>query len=636
MGESGMTVRRWSLRVGVALAVLAVLYVAAGALYWRGVGAGKPLQAPMVYPEQYTYPRAWTRAQLAPGIPDPTPFAAVYGPNIVAQSFRSCCPHLAMVRVWLGGAAGQRVAVSLRAGPDRSDTLYHQEITLDRDGYYPFAFPSQPDSAGKVYYLVIEAPGADADHPVAMRVIPTEQVGGSPSLNGYGAAGNVDLISYHRGKPGPWVGCALAEQVVPSTAATRIQQYKPRFVKGDAFGWLLGTSALATGAWLVLAWPGRGRRCVLVSTAAVIALCTGAIVLSGALYWPVHAPSMLPSHGELLPPATAPQGRLVRDLLLDLASAGHDPARRHFATAWTAVDGRRVPCIAAPPESELRYGVRLPPGASLHLWMAVEEPGAWRRFEVLDGSGAVLTGREVRGPEYAFSTVDLGRYAGQSATLRLRTEGDGESEAPGLWCAPQIESPHAWLLPYPVTIELTPQYATFGGVLELFGYDLEPAEQPTLTLYWRARQRVAIDYTVFVHLLDASGQLVGAYDSQPVGGAYPTSVWSPEYVVRDRRLLSLPDGLAAGEYRIEVGLYDLATMERLPASDGEGVSLPGDRVLLDDALVEGMRECDGLTKGMDSGTILPRYQTTFLGLHTVLLARNSADLDDTAQEVNCD
>ena len=55
--------------------------------------------------------------------PDPSPFAAVYGPNAVGQRFRSCCDNLALVRVWLGGAAGQQVVLSLRTGPDRADSI---------------------------------------------------------------------------------------------------------------------------------------------------------------------------------------------------------------------------------------------------------------------------------------------------------------------------------------------------------------------------------------------------------------------------------------------------------------------------------------------------------------------------------
>jgi hypothetical protein len=139
-----------------AIAVLLLaLYGLAGAIYWRGNAAGVPLQEPMHYVDQYRYPRAWTRSQLAPGVPDPTPFAAVYGPNSVGQRFRSCCDNLALVRVWLGNASGQRVVFGLRASPEqsrraspeqsqRADTLMSAAIWLERDGYHEFAFPIRP------------------------------------------------------------------------------------------------------------------------------------------------------------------------------------------------------------------------------------------------------------------------------------------------------------------------------------------------------------------------------------------------------------------------------------------------------------------------------------------------------------
>jgi hypothetical protein len=532
----------------------------------------------MQYPDQYVYPRPWTRAQLAPGVPDAIPFAALYGQNAVGQQFRCCCDRLSMLRVWLGGASGQRIVLSLRTSPERSDTLYAAEMRLDRDGYYAFSFPP-----------LLEAPDAGLDAPVAMRAIPTERVGGLVLLNEYATFGNLDFATYHRGPPGGWLLRALGEQVLPDTTAVRLRQYKPSIFKGDAFGWLLLITGASTCVWLVLSWPGE-RRSRWQRHAAALALGTlilgvGMAALTGIVLWPTGAIAMRAAATE----ASAPQGdpRLVHDLLLDLYPAHKRPERRTFATTWTQMDDGRRPCIAAPPDSRLSYGLRVPLDATLRVGMALEAAGSRRRFEVSAGDAQVLLSRELAGPSSAYAEVDLERYGGQEIRLRLQTVGDGQDDAPGLWCMPQISSPHSWLRPYPLPPDedLSAQRATFGETFELLGYRLErtaaaPGSQLALDLYWHARRRATTSYTVFVHLLDEAGQVRSQHDGQPVHGAYPTHVWSPEAVIVDRHVLSLPADVGAGTYQIVVGLYDLSTLERLPAVDAEGTSLPDSRVRL--------------------------------------------------------
>ncbi|MFZ5916016.1 MAG: hypothetical protein ACOYZ7_03710 [Chloroflexota bacterium] len=589
----------------LSIAVLSLaLYGLAGVVYWRGSGPGAPLQEPMHYVDQYKYPRAWTRAQLAPGAPEPAPFAAVYGPNVVGQRFRSCCANLALLRLWLGGAAGQQVVLSLRTGPDRADTLASATIRLERDGYHTFTLPPLTDSAGQVYFFFVEAPEAGADQAVALRVIPGDRAGGVPRLNEYTAAGNLDFATYHRGKPGGarpepvegWLLDALAEQILPQTFAARLQQYKPGFLKGSAFGWLLAAMAAGAAAWLIVARPGQpapagpgssaGRW--IVRLAAALALGVLVLAATGVILWPRRATALSagPGNPELVRSSDVGSPALVYDLLLGLYPAEKLPERRLFATAWAGVDGRPQPCVAAPPDSTLRYSLRLPPESTLRLGMALETAGARRRFEVGLAGGPSLFSRELHGPDAASATIDLSPFGGQEVRLELRTVGEENETSPGLWCAPQIESARSWLLPYPLTAQLELPQATFGGSLALLGYHLEtpesaPGGQMALTLYWHAQQRVATDYTVFVHLLDETGAIGGQGDSQPVGGAYPTTLWSPETVVVDRRLVLVDGHAPAGQYRLAVGLYDLATLQRLPAFDNIGQPLQDDRLLLD-------------------------------------------------------
>jgi hypothetical protein len=57
-------------------------------------------------------------------------------------------------------------------------------------------------------------------------------------------------------------------------------------------------------------------------------------------------------------------------------------------------------------------------------------------------------------------------------------------------------------------------------------------------------------------------------------------------VVIDQYEIVVDAGAPAGEYQIEVGMYDLETMLRLPAFDEQGVPLPADRILLSEVRVE--------------------------------------------------
>ncbi|MCP4422698.1 MAG: hypothetical protein GY805_39315 [Chloroflexi bacterium] len=96
------------------------------------------------------------------------------------------------------------------------------------------------------------------------------------------------------------------------------------------------------------------------------------------------------------------------------------------------------------------------------------------------------------------------------------------------------------------------------------------------TLFWQSETAVTADYTVFVHLLTPDGEFVLGQDGQPLGGQYPTSFWEVGEVVADGRswFVDVPPG----EYQLQVGLYLLATGERLSVS-GSNSNL-GDQVLL--------------------------------------------------------
>ena len=126
--------------------------------------------------------------------------------------------------------------------------------------------------------------------------------------------------------------------------------------------------------------------------------------------------------------------------------------------------------------------------------------------------------------------------------------------------------------------------ASFTDQIDLLGYNLSDrqlasGESLDLTLYWSPRGRPTHDYTVFVHLLDSSGQLRGQADSPPMAGKYPTSVWDAGEVIADLHTLSLAPDLPAGEYKIAIGLYDPETGQRVPIVDEDG-QVSGDHVII--------------------------------------------------------
>jgi hypothetical protein len=108
---------------------------------------------------------------------------------------------------------------------------------------------------------------------------------------------------------------------------------------------------------------------------------------------------------------------------------------------------------------------------------------------------------------------------------------------------------------------LVPLGLRLGESLELTGFvqgeaDLYPGTVLPLTLYWRAVQAPAFDYSVSLRLYDGQGHDLARVDSQhPALGTYPTSLWAAGEVVGDYYEIQLPAGLAPGSYQWGVLVY---------------------------------------------------------------------------------
>lgn len=87
------------------------------------------------------------------------------------------------------------------------------------------------------------------------------------------------------------------------------------------------------------------------------------------------------------------------------------------------------------------------------------------------------------------------------------------------------------------------------------GGEARPGATLPLTLTWNSLEPVPRPWTVFVHLVDATGAIVAESNSQPLGGALPFPRWTPGDWMADRHTLPLPPDLPPGSYTLRVGLY---------------------------------------------------------------------------------
>jgi hypothetical protein len=125
----------------------------------------------------------------------------------------------------------------------------------------------------------------------------------------------------------------------------------------------------------------------------------------------------------------------------------------------------------------------------------------------------------------------------------------------------------------PVTVQIRPAAPPimstgpgwrFGNEITLAGVAATGTATVTIALDWLPMSAPQHDYTVFVHLLDARGEMVGQGDRPPLGGLYPTSDWRPGDRIRDTYSV----GVSAPPAELRLGLYDRATMQRLPVAGG--------------------------------------------------------------------
>ncbi len=207
---------------------------------------------------------------------------------------------------------------------------------------------------------------------------------------------------------------------------------------------------------------------------------------------------------------------------------------------------------------QLRQGDRIWRRETQHPISEPYPPAAWQKGEIVREQWQALL--PARAPS--------GRY---ELFLRVTREDSSLLSEVSLGQVDVIARPHRYELP-------TPQFPTevvFGQSARLLGYDIEPQQAApgdvlTVTLYWQALAEMDTAYKVFVHVVDANGQIRGQRDQQPLNGEAPTTTWVPGEVLRDRYTVALSPEAPPGRYVLRVGLYDPVTWKRLPLTEGRG------------------------------------------------------------------
>jgi hypothetical protein len=122
----------------------------------------------------------------------------------------------------------------------------------------------------------------------------------------------------------------------------------------------------------------------------------------------------------------------------------------------------------------------------------------------------------------------------------------------------------------------------FGEAIRLAGYNTQLDRQTghiEVTLYWQVLATPAEDYTIFVHLLDETGQRHSQADKRPLDGAFPTGLWRAGDLLHTQHTLAVPEICRQSACYLAVGFYEVASLERLAVTQGQATD---DAVLLTD------------------------------------------------------
>ncbi len=117
---------------------------------------------------------------------------------------------------------------------------------------------------------------------------------------------------------------------------------------------------------------------------------------------------------------------------------------------------------------------------------------------------------------------------------------------------------------------------------ELIGVDapssVERGDTLEVTLYWRCKDAMRVDWMRFAHLETSPGERL-VEDGYPGGGTYNTSSWRKGDIIRDRIRFHIPSSQGKGTYTLYTGLY--LRQRRMPVLEPKtpnGSPVQGNRI----------------------------------------------------------
>jgi hypothetical protein len=117
-----------------------------------------------------------------------------------------------------------------------------------------------------------------------------------------------------------------------------------------------------------------------------------------------------------------------------------------------------------------------------------------------------------------------------------------------------------------------PLPVSFGGQLVFLGYEQLPwvgASGEVLLTFWQVAEPATMPLRIFLHVLGESGTPIAQDDGL---GSAPWA-WEIGDVIVQKHVLRPPAGIAPGQYRLQVGVYDPATGTRLTVSTADRLLL---------------------------------------------------------------
>lgn len=145
--------------------------------------------------------------------------------------------------------------------------------------------------------------------------------------------------------------------------------------------------------------------------------------------------------------------------------------------------------------------------------------------------------------------------------------------------------PPAWLSEYELIQEFLPTETRWGPTVRIYRLPVaplpvelvkartnrarvKPGDAARVDLQWRATERLVENFGVFVHLTDATGNIVAQADTQP-----QTKNWRAGEIVNDAHELEIPQDVPAGRYELQVGFFRPGTERVMPLlQNGQAVT----------------------------------------------------------------